>query len=75
MVNEPCEDKYIIHVPANMFKLYSTPGIKSLVKNEKIKIIPNQMKWRENWSEVSFGFFDPSPRPQFATKKILTKKN
>ena len=36
-----------------------------LVKNEeKIKVTPNWLKWRENWLETFFGFFDPPPPPQ-----------
>ena len=55
-------------------------------KNEKIKVVPNWMKWRENWSETISGFFDrinflnfrpptpPSPHPPGDNKKRSNEK-
>ena len=40
---------------------------KNLVKMKKIKVVPNWLKWRENWSKISFRFFGPTP--QIGTKK------
>ena len=32
------------------------------VKNEKIKVVQNCLKWRENWSKMIFGLFSPHPK-------------
>ena len=32
---------------------------KMLVKNEKIKVVQNLLKWRENWSKLIFEIFRP----------------
>ena len=52
------------------FELFSPPpqkkiklgGVqKKFVKNEKIKVVKNCLKWRENWLKTSFGLFNPLP--------------
>ena len=44
-----------------------------LVKNEKGKDVPNYLKWRENWSKISFGFLIPlSSKRKF--EKVLDDK-
>jgi len=35
---------------------------KKFVENEKIKVVQNCLKWRENWSKTSFGLFNPPPK-------------
>ena len=32
-----------------------------MIKNEKIKVVPNCPKWRENLTKLIFGFFTPPP--------------
>ena len=38
-------------------------------KWQKIKVVPNFLKWRDNWSKMIFWFFDPPPpKKKFSQK-------
>ena len=37
---------------------------KNDIKNQKIKVVPNCLKWREKWLKLIFGFFNPPPPPK-----------
>ena len=30
-------------------------------RGKQIKVAPNWLKWRENWPEIIYGFYDPPP--------------
>ena len=61
-------------------KFWCTPPQKKeigyLQKNwstEKIKVVQNCLKWRENWSKMIFGFLSPPPpqKNRVPNKKIV----
>ena len=41
---------------------------------KKIKVVPNDMKCRENWSNVDFVSFPPPPKKKCGTKKLCLSK-
>ena len=51
------------------------PRSKNLVKMKKIKVVPNWLKWRENWSEIFFGLFNHPPPPPPEKNLVNMKKN
>ena len=47
---------------------------KNVVENEKIKVVQNCLKWRENWSKTSVGLFNPLPPQKIKIKLGVYKK-
>ena len=44
------------------WKMVKNGSKTKFVKNEKINVVENCLKWQENWSKMSFGFFSPPPK-------------
>ena len=58
------------------FRIFGPPPRNFFAKNEKkIKVVPNWLKWRKNWSDIIFGFFDPPQKKYAKNQKIKVVPN